>query len=89
MKRALSIFPYFKIPKKQPIAETQKVTQGVAILEPRQLQKVNQLIKKKSKIDFSTSQKQNLLGDEREESDQIKTIEPKQIKLSSFFSKPN
>ena len=38
-------------------------------------------------MNFSASRKQKLLGDEREKSDQQKTIEPKQTKLSSFFSK--
>ena len=42
MKRAPSIFSSFKIPKKQPIVELQKVTQEAIISESRQPQKVAQ-----------------------------------------------
>ena len=48
--------------------QPQKVSQEATSIEPRQPQKVNQ----EAKINFSVSEKQKFLGDEREKSDQKK-----------------
>ena len=82
---ALSTLPSSEIPKKQVIVEPQKVTQEATIIKLRQPQKVSQeatimeprqpqRVNQEVKIDFSVSEKQKLLGDEREKIDEDEAL---------------